>query len=564
MISAGTAVAHSQPGRQRRGPGRSRFRPGRHAAVAALAACLCLSARGALGVSQDSPEVLAMVDKALTFLEQGNASGPYVDDLGAKCLVGLAFLKRGISESHPKVQEALDACRQDVASEEIKPYLYGKCLAIIFLTELDSTAHRELIEVYAAQVKQHQKPHGGFGYISATTGDTSQTQYAALAFWSMHVAGISVDADSVQRCVNWIMRTRDPTGVWGYQGEDPGSFNLVAQQDQPGRSMAAAGMSTAMILGNMLGLLKPPAGEEAAPQEADGENVPAALRRVDTGKRKLRAPPLPPGNVDPKRLDDAIRAGRGWFDKNFGYEVPQYQSYYVYSVERYMSFQEYLDGDAPEEPQWYNAGYEFLKKTQSADGSWNDHCGTPSATAFSVLFLLRSTQKSIAAALGEGTLVGGRGLPRDLSKVRVRGGKLVYNQPPTEVDALLEMLEEDQAEAFDDLLDNPAALDIADIEAADAQRLQQVVRSGPAGARLLAVRALAKLRSVEQAPTLIYALTDPDRRVVREARDGLRSISRNFEGFGPPDNFDDAQRQQAVERWKAWYRSIRPDAAPLP
>jgi hypothetical protein len=69
---------------------------------------------------------------------------------------------------------------------------------------------------------------------------------------------------------------------------------------------------------------------------------------------------------------------------------------------------------------------------------------------------------------------------------------------------------------------------------------------------------------VNHAPILIFALTDPDKRVVREARDGLRSISRNFEGFGPPDNFDKDEQGRAVERWKAWYQTIRPDAPPLP
>jgi hypothetical protein len=91
-----------------------------------------------------------------------------------------------------------------------------------------------------------------------------------------------------------------------------------------------------------------------------------------------------------------------------------------------------------------------------------------------------------------------------------------------------------------------------------------VARSGGAAARLLAVRALGRLRNLDYAPTLVFALTDPDKRVVREARDALRSVSRNFEGFGPPDNFDDGQRDTAVQRWKNWYHTVRPDAPPLP
>ena len=97
-----------------------------------------------------------------------------------------------------------------------------------------------------------------------------------------------------------------------------------------------------------------------------------------------------------------------------------------------------------------------------------------------------------------------------------------------------------------------------------ARRLQQIVRSGAPQTRLARVRALAKARNLDFAPTLIFALTDPDHAVVREARDALRFLSRNFEGFGPPDNFDDNQRDQAIVRWKAWYAAMRPDAPPLP
>jgi hypothetical protein len=61
-------------------------------------------------------------------------------------------------------------------------------------------------------------------------------------------------------------------------------------------------------------------------------------------------------------------------------------------------------------------------------------------------------------------------------------------------------------------------------------------------------------------PTLIYALTDPDRDVVLEARDALEFVSRRFNGFGPPDEYTDEQRYNAAEAWKSWYRSIHPGA----
>jgi hypothetical protein len=368
----------------------------------------------------------------------------------------------------------------------------------------------------------------------------------------------------VQQCLKWLLRTQDPSGTWGYQGNDPGSYSLVTQSDRPGRSMGAAGMSSTLILGNAVGILKP--NQNAPPGASANEpftEVPTALKRVESNAEN-RAPTLPAGDVPRQQVFDSLVLARSWWAKNFGLEVDQFQYYYLYSIERLKSFEGYLGGGEEDEPEWYNAGVKMLQETQQPDGSWSDSCGEPSATAFGVLFLIRSTQLSIKASLGEGTLVGGRGLPRDLSKVRLQGGKLVVQQNPTELDQLLDMMASGDDANLESLVGNPAALEVSEVTPEAARRLQQIVRSGSPETRLLAVRALGKARELDYAPTLIYALTDPDRRVVREARDGLRYVSRNFEGFGPPDNFDQNQQLQAVARWKAWYATVRPDAPPLP
>jgi len=533
------------------------WRPTAWCGFAAIWGC-CLWESAANAVTPESPEVLAVVDKALRFLETDAGSE---SRLGGQCLIALAYHKRGLSENHPRIQEAVEACRTQLELEKDVPFTYSKGLAIIFLSELNAEAHRELIGKYAELLKSLQKEHGGFGYVSYQTGDTSQTQYAALAYWEMLNHGMTPEAASAQNCLKWLMRTQDPTGVWGYQGTDPGNYGLVAQHENPGPSMAAAGLGSTLILANSLGLLKPPAKGDVEVGASTG--LPSALRRTDVKKRVAMAT-LPAGDVDRAKLVECIRRGNAWFDKNLTVaETNSYQYYYLYSLERYKSFEEFLSGEAVEEPDWYQRGFEYLKKNQGDSGNWTDSCGAPCSTAFAVLFLLRSTQKTIAASLGEGTLVGGRGLPRDLSKVKLRGGKLIVAEKPTELDALLEMLDETNADALDALADQPAALAVANAGPEQARRLQQVARSGPPEARLLAVRALAKLRNMQYAPTLIFALTDPDKRVVREARDGLRSVSRIFEGFGPPDNFDDGQRDEAVQRWKKWYATVRPDAPPL-
>jgi hypothetical protein len=228
-------------------------------------------------------------------------------------------------------------------------------------------------------------------------------------------------------------------------------------------------------------------------------------------------------------------------------------------LERYKSFQELFDGELVDEPKWYNDGYEFLRGAQRDDGSWAGFCGAPCDTAFSVLFLLRSTQKSIRAHLGEGTLLGGRGLPRNLARAKLRNGQVVVDQVRTKIDQLLSMIDDGNDALLHEPRD-PSQLVVEAVDEKSARRLQQLVRGGEPEVRLLAVRALARTGNLDYVPALLYALTDPDRRIVLEARDGLRFISRNFNGYGPPDDFTDPQRFEAVAAWKNWYRSIRPTA----
>jgi hypothetical protein len=294
--------------------------------------------------------------------------------------------------------------------------------------------------------------------------------------------------------------------------------------------------------------------QAALPQK----KLPAALRLASANTDRPM-PRLHGSQVDPQRLRETVTLGQQWMEKNFQIQFSPYSSYYLYSLERYKSFEELLTGDAPEEPQWYRQGYELLVKTQKDHGGWQSASGAPCATAFAILFLLRSTQKSIKASLGEGTLVGGRGLSANLSRMKLRHGKLVVQAETIGADGLLAMLEDPENQDLDKLVENSAVLDVEHVGEEQARRLRQIVRSGPPESRQLAVRALARLRRLEYVPSLLYAMTDPDNRVVREARDGLRFISRRFDGFGLKDSFTDRERYDALDKWKQWYRSVQPE-----
>src|SRR5207244_636266 len=127
-------------------------------------------------------------------------------------------------------------------------------------------------------------------------------------------------------------------------------------------------------------------------------------------------------------------------------------------------------------------------------------------------------------------------------------------------DKLLSMIDDGNEGVLDELARDPSQLVVEQVDEKSARRLQQLVHGGDAEARLLAVRALGRTGNLDYVPTLLYALTDPDRRVVLEARNELRFISRNFDGLGPPDNFTEEQRFKAIDAWKKWYKSIRPAA----
>src|SRR5262249_18560013 len=78
------------------------------------------------------------------------------------------------------------------------------------------------------------------------------------------------------------------------------------------------------------------------------------------------------------------------------------------------------------------------------------------------------------------------------------------------------------------------------------------------GVRKVAAWALARTADMDVVPALIAALTDPDESVVSIARDGLKLLSRKAQGYGPPTPSTPAEREQAAQRWRDWYATIRP------
>lgn len=541
------------------------FSPSGRAAVWAAALALWAvtdSPRSATAFTPKSPEVKRAVARAITFLESDAVTDRRT---GGKALIGLAMLKNGAGAEHPKVVEAVNAIRVrlgDCDPEKVVfNEMYSPGLTAIFLITLDPSKYATEIQCLLDYLQLQQKPHGGWGYPPRETGDTSMTQYAVLCSWEAMHAGFRVPIQSIEKVATWLLKTQDPGGGFGYQGNVSESFAPI-QQSEVRPSLSAAGLGSVYICAELLGVV-------AEAEERD-DGLPPALKEVEAGRDRQGDRLRAKTRLDPGLFQAVQARGNRWMAANYVINPPNWAHYYLFALERYMSFRESAEvrsgGRKPGAgPRWYNDGVRFLIKTQAEDGSWTGDARAPIDTAFSVLFLLRSTKQAIekARSFGDGTLIGGRGLPKETSRAEVRRGKVVARPLVGLAEQLLAALEDKTDPSYGQAIELLAELPPQELESLlgeHAGRLRRLAGNESAAARRVAVRALARTRNLDNVPMLIYALGDADPGVAGEARDALRRISRKPTGFALPDRPTKADRGAAIRKWKAWYLAVRPDA----
>ena len=211
-------------------------------------------ARPAAGYTPESPEVKKSIERGLGFL---STAGGQEMRLGGKCLVGLCFWKNGHPIEHPLIQAGIQACRDGVKISHNETY--SPALALIYLCELEAQQPelRDLTQQYVDLIVKRQQGGGGWGYSNLQTGDTSQTQYGALALWMAANHGHQIPQDSAERLCGWLVRTQDPTGTWGYQGQDPGGYNRINQpKDQFRMSLHVGGIGSLYVAADLLGIIQ--------------------------------------------------------------------------------------------------------------------------------------------------------------------------------------------------------------------------------------------------------------------------------------------------------------------
>jgi hypothetical protein len=507
-------------------------------------------------LTADSPEVKRAIARGISYLEKPGTPDPRT---GALALVALVELKNGADAKHVQVVAAVDNIRGVVRAaggdpNKVTLSIYDLGLSIILLCEVDPGHNSSDIDFLLKSLTAKQKPHGGWGYPERETGDTSMTQYAVLASWEAAQVGFAVPQDSIEAVTTWIIKTQDPSGGFGYQGNVSKGAGLVAQSEIK-NSMTAAGAGIAYICADLLGM------NDATKKKKQQGDLPAALKEVTQQAAQKAAKT----QIDPRQLQQTqVRANR-WLRANYKIDPPGFTHYYLYALERYSSFRELAEGEMESEQKWYSDAAHFLVKSQAADGSWASQAGKVPDTAFGCLFLLRSTKKSIekARSYGSGWMVGGKGLPRDTESVRVRQGNVVATPTLQAADQLLAAVDNPEEAGLAEKMESLAALSAADAQgllSRHAQKLRRLAEGTTPEARRAAVSVLARGNDLDNVPTLIFAMRDSDPAVVREAWDALRRISRQFDLPPAPLSPRDEQRKQAIETFKAWYLAIRPDA----
>ena len=522
----------------------------RFTVVLLLSLKLLCPSHTASGYTRESPQVKQMVEAGLKYLE-GAGEG---SRQGAICLQGLALVKAGRPSSHRKIQKAVAAAtemarrvRKGGGSEG-----YAEAVACILLCELDADRYSNEIEALRRDVLSLQRSNGAWSYRNTgiRDSDTSLTQYGMLALWTADRHQVQAPTDPVARAARWLMRTQKQDGGFCYKPQGGG-----AGADQSTLSLTTAGTGSLYMAACLLGF--------KAKSEQNDDGLPPALERVETISESSTRAQMQ--GIDAAAIQRSCAAGDTWVNRHFAPENqnPQWTYYYLYGLERHMSLRDAVRGNTPEaEPGWYNTGVTFLKNKQKQDGSWAGINGGEIDTSLAILFLVRGTQTTVEpAVLYKGILIAGHTLKKNIANATMRDGQVVTPQPTREFDDWLEIIEGAEDRKFDpDALPGKLSLcqDI-DIRTNQLVRLRELVSNEDWSVRRLVVKTLASARELDNVPALIYALTDPNHDVARSARDGLRFISRKFQGLGMPDNPTPDQKRAAAEKWKKWYLSIRPD-----
>jgi hypothetical protein len=541
--------------------------------VLLVTVCWTLSAEGlAENYYPDHPVVRGLVDRGIGYLSKTSVKGQSTfPDFGVEMLVGYTIYKVEGDPEHPAVARGIGVAKNyinSITASRSNPdpkAVYHIAMASMLLATVDVDGFSEQIIKARDFIFRIQQSQGGFGYIDGShkdnSGDISQTQYILLSLWTMSQLGIEVPEDRILKALSYLAEAQiknastQSFGGWPYQYEPGGNH-----PENTTNSLTAAGLSSVLIAGDILGLYR---NRLAEADEEDGL-IPIAFKRVIPESEK----PKRGGSIDRAKLDAMVNSGLVYNQKN-PYNRTSWHYYYLYSLERFESFLEIASRKQSKSPAWYNSEVDRLKAAQAGDGSWGGDgadldliLGPQVSTCFAVLFLIRSTQKAIGE-MKEAVAVGWPELPSDLSTVTMVNGKPVSKTEATNIDDALKMLEDDKKSQGEDRLVAEKIVFSSDPSRRkdELNRFARLLRSKDWKARRIASKVLGRSDDLDMVPELVYALTDRDNVVSRNAETSLRLISRQLDKYHLPKEgaISEQDRVKAQREWKRWFLELRPD-----
>jgi hypothetical protein len=487
------------------------------------------------------------VNSAVQFLRKSTGRPP-----GELAMIALALMKAEVPHNDPAVQSCMSKLRERFGSGgSYSPAMgdgsgtYEAAATIMALTTEDADMNRSLISVVASYIASHQNVNGSWDYTGRSAGDTSISQYAVLGLWEAENVGVDVSPSVWDRAASWYISVQSSVGSWNYHRDDGSSPETCA--------MTAAGIGSLLICQRQL--------ERYRTTRRDNSSLMTPL--VTDALRDGFKP-----STSATSVDAAVKRGMAWLSANFAPANPalagQTPYYMLYGVERIGALAE---KQTLGKVDWYTRGRDFIRSTQKPDGTWHSTHGIEMNTCWSILFLVKSTAKTIQKItirkLGAGTLLGGRELPKDLSSLTVAGGRVVSRPMNGAIEGMLAVLEDPRADVADAAV--AGMVDRYYKEGPDSlrpfkARFRRMLSDKDVGVRGVAAWALAHTGDLDVIPRLIDVLVTPneDEEVVGSARMGLLLLSRKTDGFGPPNPSTAEERKAAAHKWREWFEAIRP------
>ena len=527
------------------------------------------------------PKVEKIARRAVEFLERSSGSIP-VNTIGALAVV--EFYKRYdgevptdvryIERTVKQVADMVDGRSNDIFDNK---ETYFPALAFILLAEYDAKQYEGQCNKILDVLLERQLDIGAFTYRDQQTGDTSQSQFGALAFYVARQHRFTFKPKSAQRLLDFFVDYQGQNGTWAYRPNSP-------NQTAPGtNSIHSASLSSVYLLADMLRLSK--RVKKVASSSAENsldlpKNVTVYIPPKDDEKAQIEDSW---GNgIDPVvkyergKLNTCKSGGNQWYSANFALPSNNWNAYFMYALERYAYFKEQSEGNVPGSlSRWYDEGVDHIESQQQENGSIDSERREATLlieanTALYLLFLVRASEIISLPPVG-GNLIGNKGF---------EAGELSQGKDGTVRSSAAEKSLQSLIDALSD--DNLNNRQLQQITEAMKRAIREFKQSGDRSRgevtaflrtmisdknylrRLVAIKFLAAEQDMDNVPALLYAMGDPDPKIAIQAHNGLRLISRKIDTFVFQDRGNKEDNLLELSRlklqWTKWFVEIRPDA----